>query len=243
MAVEFARLPEDIRLEEEEERRLREEKKIKAEEKWRAAAEQKREEEQKQQDIEETRRRVRELTSLAHAGTSMVTSQSSTSEGPEKSCSSCMERKRDCTWTQASRSNRVSMLWFFLWSILIGGPVDPELQCVPPAEGTVFQGKKCQRSLAEMDDNVELISNPQTVITEEGGWTEYDDQAWVAAANDIVAALAQTNRLLERSIAVAEGSRAAMDRFVEEELDEVEEEVEGASGAGISGGDMETDDL
>jgi hypothetical protein len=42
---------------------------------------------------------------------------------------------------------------------------------------------------------------------------EYDDQAWVAAANNIVAELAQTNSLLERSIMVAEGSRAAVDRM------------------------------
>jgi hypothetical protein len=38
---------------------------------------------------------------------------------------------------------------------------------------------------------------------------EYDDQAWVATANNIVAELAWTNSLLEKSIEVAEGSRAA----------------------------------
>jgi hypothetical protein len=43
--------------------------------------------------------------------------------------------------------------------------------------------------------------------------TEYDDQAWVAAANSIVAELARTNTLLERSIQAAEGSRAAADRM------------------------------
>lgn len=42
---------------------------------------------------------------------------------------------------------------------------------------------------------------------------EYDDQAWVAAANNIVAELARTNTLLERSIQAAEGSRAAADRM------------------------------
>jgi chromosome condensin MukBEF complex kleisin-like MukF subunit len=42
---------------------------------------------------------------------------------------------------------------------------------------------------------------------------EYDDQAWVAAANNIVAELARTNLLLERSILAAEGSRAAADRM------------------------------
>jgi hypothetical protein len=38
---------------------------------------------------------------------------------------------------------------------------------------------------------------------------EYDDQAWVAAANNIVVELARTNTLLEKSIEAAEGSRAA----------------------------------
>jgi hypothetical protein len=38
---------------------------------------------------------------------------------------------------------------------------------------------------------------------------EYDDQAWVAAANNIVAELARTNPPLEKSIEEAEGSRAA----------------------------------
>ncbi|KAG2128788.1 hypothetical protein BD769DRAFT_1667388 [Suillus cothurnatus] len=42
---------------------------------------------------------------------------------------------------------------------------------------------------------------------------EYDDQAWVAAANSIVAELAWTNGLLERSIQVAKGSRAAADQM------------------------------
>jgi len=42
---------------------------------------------------------------------------------------------------------------------------------------------------------------------------EYDDQAWVAAANNIVAELAWTNLLLEKSIEAAEGSRAATERM------------------------------
>jgi hypothetical protein len=42
---------------------------------------------------------------------------------------------------------------------------------------------------------------------------EYDDQAWVAAANSIVEELSRTNALLERSIQAAEGSRAAADRM------------------------------
>jgi hypothetical protein len=42
---------------------------------------------------------------------------------------------------------------------------------------------------------------------------EYDDLAWVAAANNIVVELARTNSLLERSILAAEGSRVAADRM------------------------------
>jgi hypothetical protein len=42
---------------------------------------------------------------------------------------------------------------------------------------------------------------------------EYDDQAWVAAANNIVAELARTNSLLEKSIEAAKGSRAAMEQM------------------------------
>jgi len=42
---------------------------------------------------------------------------------------------------------------------------------------------------------------------------EYDDQAWVSAANNIVVELTRTNVLLEKSIEVAEGSRAATERM------------------------------
>jgi hypothetical protein len=42
---------------------------------------------------------------------------------------------------------------------------------------------------------------------------EYDDQAWVAAANNIVAELARTNSLLEKGIEAAEGSRVAMEQM------------------------------
>lgn len=40
---------------------------------------------------------------------------------------------------------------------------------------------------------------------------EYDDQAWLAEANNIVAELTWMNTLLERSIQVVEGSRAVVD--------------------------------
>jgi hypothetical protein len=52
--------------------------------------------------------------------------------------------------------------------------------------------------------------SPTLEVPEE---VEYDDQAWVAAANNIVAELIRTNSLLERSILAAEGSRAAADQM------------------------------
>ncbi|KAG1828909.1 hypothetical protein EV424DRAFT_1536128 [Suillus variegatus] len=117
------------------------------------------------------------------------------------------------------------------------------------------KGKRCQQSPEDIDNDVEIISSP---------WT-----AWVATANNIVAELAQTNGLMERGIAAAEGSRAAMDqvsetmlRFMEEQREfqnlfleglrnrfrmnvenSLEEEVAGEAEkeAGGSGGDMEMD--
>lgn len=88
------------------------------------------------------------------------------------------------------------------------------------------KGKRRQRSPEDIDDDVEIVSSPRTVIGEEQDWTEYDDQAWVAAANNIVAELARTNGLLERGIGAAEGSRAAMDRVSENMLRFMEEQRE-----------------
>ena len=91
-------------------------------------------------------------------------------------------------------------------------------------EGTPSPKGKGKRRQRSPDMDIEEISNPRTIIGEEEHWAEYDDQAWVAAANSIVAELARTNGLLERSIVAAESSRAAMEwssdamvRFVEEQ--------------------------
>jgi hypothetical protein len=58
-------------------------------------------------------------------------------------------------------------------------------------------------------------SRIRTSVAVEEYSTEYDDQAWVAAANNIVAELARTNGLLDRSASVADGSRLAIDRLGE----------------------------
>jgi hypothetical protein len=85
------------------------------------------------------------------------------------------------------------------------------LEGTPSPKG---KGKRHQQSPdLDSDEEVTVISNPATIIGADPADIEYDDQAWVAAANSIVAELAQTNRLLERSIQVAEGSRAAADQM------------------------------
>jgi hypothetical protein len=61
----------------------------------------------------------------------------------------------------------------------------------------------------------EASSRIRTPVEVEENLTEYDDKAWVAAANNIVAELARTNGLLDRSASVAEGSRLAIDRLGE----------------------------
>ncbi|KAG1726448.1 uncharacterized protein EDB91DRAFT_1086794 [Suillus paluster] len=170
--------------------------------------ERKREEEQKQRDIEETRRRVLESASLGRMGVSMSVQQ-----------------------LLKVRRNLAAPVWSIRGTVPGLRRLGPTGRSAPAAFRQLVstrrrsgserrgphlpraKGKKCQQSLAEMDDDVEVISNPQTVIAEEGRWTEYNDQAWVATANNIVVALARTNGLLEQSIAVVEGSRVAMDRF------------------------------
>jgi hypothetical protein len=72
------------------------------------------------------------------------------------------------------------------------------------------KGKRHQRSPELSDNSVEIIPRPH-IISEEPGFQEYDDQAWVAAINDMVAEMARTN------VQAAEGSTAAIGRFIEEQ--------------------------
>jgi hypothetical protein len=76
------------------------------------------------------------------------------------------------------------------------------------------KGKRHQQSPdPDSDEEVTVISNLATIIGVDPADIEYDDQAWVAAANSIVAELAQTNGLLERSIQATEESSAAADQM------------------------------
>jgi hypothetical protein len=61
--------------------------------------------------------------------------------------------------------------------------------------------------------DADVFSNPVTIEGTDEDFVEYDDQAWVAAANGIIAELARTNGLLQDGIAAAEGSRIAMERM------------------------------
>jgi hypothetical protein len=78
------------------------------------------------------------------------------------------------------------------------------------------KGKRRQRSLELSDDSVQFVPWPIT-ISEEPALQEFDDQAWVAAINDMVAEMAQMNSLLERNIQAAEGSATAIGLFMEEQ--------------------------
>jgi hypothetical protein len=78
------------------------------------------------------------------------------------------------------------------------------------------KGKRRQKSLGLSDNSVEIVPSP-SIISEELGFQDYDDQARVAAANDMIAELAWTNTLLEQSVQVAESSTAAIGRFMDEQ--------------------------
>jgi hypothetical protein len=78
------------------------------------------------------------------------------------------------------------------------------------------KGKRHQRSPELSDNSVKIIVRP-SIISEEPGLQEYDNQAWVAAVNDMVVEMARTNSLLKRNVQVAEGSTAAIGRFMGEQ--------------------------
>ncbi|KAG2746219.1 hypothetical protein P692DRAFT_201868006 [Suillus brevipes Sb2] len=78
------------------------------------------------------------------------------------------------------------------------------------------KGKRRQRSPELSDDSIQIVPRP-TIISEEPVLQEFDDQAWVAAVNDMVAEMARMNSLLERNVQVAEGSMAAIGCYMEEQ--------------------------
>lgn len=82
-----------------------------------------------------------------------------------------------------------------------------------PGTVKVAKGKKRQRPAGSPSPKGKGKRRQKSPTPEPSEVMEYDDQAWVAAANNIVAELARTNTLLERSLLAAEGSRAAADRM------------------------------
>ncbi|KAG1802342.1 hypothetical protein EV424DRAFT_1545274 [Suillus variegatus] len=158
-----------------------------------------------QREAEEKRRReiVAEMT---HA----------LSSDKDGSCTCCINKGRSCLWTDAEAN------------ALMSRPTDPDGPDVkscdacrkdkatcPGRPGTVKVSKSKKRkhtagSPSPKGKGKKRQKSPTPEVPDE---MEYDDQAWVAAANNIVVELAQTNTLLERSIQAAEGSRAAADRM------------------------------
>jgi hypothetical protein len=78
------------------------------------------------------------------------------------------------------------------------------------------KGKRRQRSPELSDDSIQFVPRP-TTISEEPALQEFDDQAWVAAVNDMVAEMARMNSLLERNVQAAEGSTTAIGLYMEEQ--------------------------
>ena len=158
-----------------------------------------------------------------------------------------MDRKRACVYTAVSTKVRVSGFLHsdvrVTDSFLGPKPVNACDHCrktkakcyggAPPARMTEApgkgkkrarmgtpspkgKGKRRQRSLELLDDSIQFVPRP-TTISEEPALQEFDDQAWVAAVNDMVAEMARTNSLLKRTVQAAEGSTAAIGRFMEEQ--------------------------
>ena len=78
------------------------------------------------------------------------------------------------------------------------------------------KGKRRQRSPELSDDSIQIVPRP-TIISEEPVLQEFDDQAWVAAVNDMVAEMARMNSLLERNVQAVESSASATTAFMEEQ--------------------------
>ncbi|KIK38539.1 hypothetical protein CY34DRAFT_108621 [Suillus luteus UH-Slu-Lm8-n1] len=122
-----------------------------------------------------------------------------------RSCKCCTGRGQTCFWTDAENNPMVKACDLCQKDKLacpgrprtVKVPKGMERQCPTGSPSPKGKGKKRQRSPPPEAPEV----------------MEYDDQAWVAATNGIVAELARTNSLLERSILAAEGSRAAADRM------------------------------
>ncbi|KAG1718426.1 hypothetical protein EDD22DRAFT_963858 [Suillus occidentalis] len=159
-------------------------------------------EEEKKKEVEETRRR------LAAAKSSSMPSASAGPQDGGRPCKPCLDKKRACVYTAVSTKAR---------------PVNACDHCrktkakcyggAPPARMTEAPGKGKKR--ARMG-----TPSPKGKGKRRQRSPELSDglnSAWVAAVNDMVAEMARTNSLLERTVQAAEGSTAAIGRFMEEQ--------------------------
>ncbi|KAG2738871.1 hypothetical protein P692DRAFT_20882257 [Suillus brevipes Sb2] len=180
-------------------------------------------EEEKQKEAEETQRRLAAAKSLSGP---------LASAGPQDGshpCKPCLDKKRACVYTAMStkarpvntcnhcRKTKAKCYGSAPSARMTEAPAKGKKRAravgTPSPKG---KGKRHQRSPELLDNSVEIIPRPH-IISEELGFQEYDDQASVAAINDMVSEMARTNSLLERNIQVAEGSTAAIGRFIEEQ--------------------------
>jgi hypothetical protein len=100
------------------------------------------------------------------------------------------------------------------------------------------KAKKRRRSPVAVDSNIEAMPSSRMIIGDEERWVEYDDGAWVAAANSIAAELARTNEIMEKGIEAAEGTREAIDRMTRsvEEFVETQRDFQGRLLEGLKNG-------
>lgn len=75
------------------------------------------------------------------------------------------------------------------------------------------RARKRRRSPDMVEPDLVVTPNNRNIIGEEERFIEYDDHAWVAAANGIAAELARTNDIMEKSIGATEGTRDAIVRM------------------------------
>jgi hypothetical protein len=104
--------------------------------------------------------------------------------------------------------------WICLWTDAAANSCDScqkdRVTCPgQPRTIKASKGKKRQHAARSPSPKGKGKKHQWSPTPEALDYMEYDDQAWVAAANNIVAELAWTNLLLEKSIEAAEGSRAA----------------------------------
>ncbi|KAG2739445.1 hypothetical protein P692DRAFT_20881680 [Suillus brevipes Sb2] len=183
-------------------------------------------EEEKKKEVEETRKRL-----AAAAAAKASSSGPSASTGPQdggRPCKPCLDRKRACVYSAVSTKARPvnSCDACRKTKAKCFGGMPPARTTEAPAKGKKRarmgtpsprgKGKRRQRSLELSDDSIQIVPRP-TIISEEPVLQEFNDQAWVAAVNDMVAEMARMNSLLEWNVQAAESSATATGLFMEEQ--------------------------